>query len=273
MQQVYIFNDYNNDKSDYKVFGIGHEIWTHDYYVNRQDFEMYSLEYIVDGRGSITLNDVHSDQGAGDVVLLHKHSKHVYSLVKYHSVEKIWIMLDGALINSFITAFRIGKSFIFKAPSCAENFYRIASYAKELSTNYPELRRKVITEVASIFAKISDKMTGVDNDSLGYKIKLLLDEQIYKKYNLELLAKSLSYSKNYIISAFKKEYNDTPFNYLINLKINSAKQYLAHSLLPISDISDKLQFSHCSYFCDIFKRKVACSPSEYRRKNYKNKQL
>ena len=72
-------------------------------------------------------------------------------------------------------------------------------------------------------------------------------------------------SESQTIRLFKKNFGTTPYTYVLNKKINFAKKLLIDTNLSVKEISTKLCFSDEYYFSNIFKEKVGCSPSQYRR--------
>ena len=55
---------------------------------------------------------------------------------------------------------------------------------------------------------------------------------------------------------------NTPIEYRNNIRIEHAKALLQEGLL-VSEVGGQLGFSSPAYFCDAFKKRVGCSPSEF----------
>ena len=70
---------------------------------------------------------------------------------------------------------------------------------------------------------------------------------------------------------FKKNFGTTPYNYLLNRKIEIAKSLLSSSSWPIKNIAYALSFSDEQYFSCAFTKKTGISPKKYRDK-YSNYQ-
>ena len=52
---------------------------------------------------------------------------------------------------------------------------------------------------------------------------------------------------------------------MLQLRISKAKKLISSSGLSITDVCYTCGFSDPNYFARIFKKKVGCSPSEYKR--------
>ncbi|MDI4648466.1 response regulator [Cohnella hashimotonis] len=100
--------------------------------------------------------------------------------------------------------------------------------------------------------------------------RLIHDIQTYIKQNLreELSLKSISsaffYSPNYINSVFKREMNTTISEYVIQQKIDLAKEMLANPQFKIYEISESIGYVNEAHFRSKFKELTGYSPKEFR---------
>jgi AraC-like DNA-binding protein len=76
------------------------------------------------------------------------------------------------------------------------------------------------------------------------------------------VARQLALSPVYFSTLFTEQTGRRPGEYLIELRIERAKEYLREGSLQIIDISTLLGLSP-SYFSRLFKRKVGCTPGQY----------
>lgn len=93
-------------------------------------------------------------------------------------------------------------------------------------------------------------------------------EYIESHYNEPLavakLAERVGYSVTYFTKKFKKAFGCTPTDYIANLKISYAKNWLKNGSMSISDIASSLGFCDTSYFSNFFKAKTGLCPGYYR---------
>ena len=91
-----------------------------------------------------------------------------------------------------------------------------------------------------------------------------INANIGKAITLEDLAKAIGYNKRYFGKMFKKAFNISPLQYVMNKKVMSACQFLIGTNLSVREIAYKLGFENEFYFSRIFKNKTGKSPKAYR---------
>jgi len=81
---------------------------------------------------------------------------------------------------------------------------------------------------------------------------------------LEEICKIFSRSRSSISHTFKKETGKSFREYLIQVRLNSAKALLLHSKLSVSEIAFSVGFKDSNYFSNIFKKHIGQSPRKYK---------
>lgn len=83
---------------------------------------------------------------------------------------------------------------------------------------------------------------------------------------IQTAAKNCGISRRRFDDLFKKCFDVTPGRYLIDLKIEYAKRFLATSDAGISQIAELCGINDIYYFSKLFKKETGCTPSQYRAK-------
>ena len=83
---------------------------------------------------------------------------------------------------------------------------------------------------------------------------------------LEQIARECSMSVSKLKQIFREKAGCGPINYLIELRIEKAKQLIHASEMNVSEISDALGFASPHYFSRQFKKITGTSPREYAQK-------
>lgn len=90
-----------------------------------------------------------------------------------------------------------------------------------------------------------------------------IDEQI----SLKDLSIKAGYTESYITRVFKKKFGLTPHAFIVNTKVNKAKNKLLKSdNISIAELSNEVGFYDQSHLNKVFKRIYAVSPNKYTNK-------
>ena len=116
---------------------------------------------------------------------------------------------------------------------------------------------------------LSDLLSAQDDDSHKKMIREAL-EYIRTHYNSEIsltdIADHLHISNSYFSQLFGKEIGIGFAKYLMNYRIEKAKELLDRTNLRIYQISEKVGYPDVKYFMKLFKKSVGVSPQIYREK-------
>lgn len=97
--------------------------------------------------------------------------------------------------------------------------------------------------------------------------KEIIKLHLYSNLSIEELARLCNMSLSSFQREFKKEFNDTPNNFINTKKLEKAKELLSIADLSISEIAYEIGFNDPLYFTRFFKNNTGDSPTKYRSKN------
>lgn len=99
------------------------------------------------------------------------------------------------------------------------------------------------------------------------QIKEVIELHLFSSLKLEELAKLCHLSLSSFKREFKKEFDDSPTNYINNRRLDKAKELLNITDLSIGEIAYEIGFKDSLYFTRLFKNKIGMPPSTYRKEN------
>ncbi len=154
---------------------------------------------------------------------------------------------DRNVVDSY---FMLVKTLFSKEALILEKEAVIESFCIELFSRYCDKKRVVVT--------------GKSQKEEIEIIKNYLKKNLTKNPNLNELAEVAKISKYHLIRTFKKYEGITPHKYLLNLKIEYAKELLSKNM-PISFVALEVGLNDQSHLNRIFKQYFACTPKEYKK--------
>lgn len=118
------------------------------------------------------------------------------------------------------------------------------------------------------------------SEVIGNKNILMIDRKNYKNLlpvlsfiesnystdiNLSLLAKYCNMSETNFRRVFQQVMGISPIEYVINIRIDHAKELVRHTDLSVAEISSLCGFKDVEHFCRTFKKRTGISTSNYRK--------
>ena len=145
--------------------------------------------------------------------------------------------------------------------------------AEELIADYERMKKLFCfdgnrAQIFSIFYAILHKLCS-DNIPRELLCAVRLMNRNYCDASLanKKLAAECNISEVYFRKLFTNHFGISPKQFIIDLRIQKAKQLLMEGLLNVSAISEKCGFSNPYHFCRIFKQHTGTTPSKYRKDN------
>lgn len=109
-------------------------------------------------------------------------------------------------------------------------------------------------------------------DNRLVKAQQYITENISKNISRAEVANYLYLSEEYFSRWFSRETGDSFKNYVLNQKIDYAKQLLENTNFTVGIIASKIGCDNFSYFSKLFKKKVGVTPQDYRQ-NCQNREI
>lgn len=237
--------------------------------IERHDYEDCTVEFVYEGRGVLEINGVHCEPGPDSIYILHKHSVHKYWPDPADPWKKIFFVINGELMEQLFRAY--GVDDVYYIPDCAQLrpfFEEMLGLAKGSDSVHSHAALIFHRMLADIHELLYGAALTLPDDVL--QLKKMLDSGMEEKLNLSELCDKLHRSSAHMVRSFKAHLGATPYDYLMQKKVESAKLLLHHSYLSIKEIAAKLKFSDQYYFSNYFKRKTGVSPQNYRAKTRSN---
>ena len=136
-------------------------------------------------------------------------------------------------------------------------------------TFWPCRSRSLLLELLILMAKCFEQKKEVSDGEVlenVHDIITYLHTNYQNKITLDLLASKFNSNRTTLNEMFYKATNLSIINYLIDYRINLASTFLRDTLIPISEIIERVGFNDIAHFGRTFKKHTGMSPSKYRNK-------
>ena len=249
------------------------------------------IKYIVEGQLYLNIESAECSFNEGDVCFIHSRAFHQELLDKS----------DCIVINFAIKSHLLDESYLSEVSlDSFQQFLRTNLIKLGKKENYvqfvpkEEQSEEINRYVTTIFYELLKQRVGYIEISKGYIFRLLdyltrtysyrfseNETKIYQKnlfeavtkymqnnltnVTVEDLAKEFCFHPNYFNNLIKKQSGQTYSAYLIQLRINKAKDLLESTDLSVEEISWLVGYNNKGFFYKRFYEDVGMSPTKYRK--------
>lgn len=236
------------------------------YHITRPNSHIYCFEYVIDGEGVVWVDNRVNHPVKGDLYILPKGSHHDYYASPEHPFEKIWMNVSGPLCDELIRIYNLTGILLVKQIDIYPMFQEFLSTCENKELSLDEIYSRCSVLFHKIIIQISEHLSVNTQDTSAEatnEIKAFIDRHIYERINLEVLSKHIGLSPSQITRVFKKAFQQTPYDYILTRKIDTAKVLLKNTSLSVKEIAYKLNFTDEHYFSNIFLKKTGIRPGKY----------
>lgn len=224
-----------------------------------------------DGPTELTCKDTICRLDLGALLLINPFEVHCCNPIKkqartYHMMflDPNWCYeIQKHIFNNEVKEFIPFKRTILASPKLYDEYIEVNKFLFSNSF-YIEKEERLIMFLSKLFEKeCSFEESNIDNDNKEVeKIKNFIDENIDANITLLEISNEVNINQYKIIRLFNKTVYLTPHAYLMNAKINRAKELIKDGL-SLSEVCYSLNFFDQSHFTKCFKRVVAVTPKQY----------
>lgn len=124
----------------------------------------------------------------------------------------------------------------------------------------------LVDEILEKYTKSNSiEVINEEENKLLSNIEQYIIQNIKNPITLEDIALNVRYNESYITRVFKKKYGLTPHAFLVNKRIEKARnKMLNNKEISLAQLSSEVGFYDQSHFSKVFKRVFAISPNKYR---------
>lgn len=241
--------------------------------------DYYKIYYITRGTGILTLNSNEFKLSSGQLAITFPNVVISESTENPDPWEYYYIYFKSSCISDYLKIIGITETqpvFYANDTSDMSDIPLIFEELIQLNTiNSPSATFKRISLITQLFSSLfnkaetaSDSLHAMDSNLYVTQALRYFELNLHLKISVNEMAKSLGLNRSHFTRVFKQQMGISPNEYIIQLKIKKACEFLLLPNVSIASVANSLGYDQFS-FSRVFKQKVGISPSEYHKRNSK----
>lgn len=232
----------------------------------------YYLIYIISGKMQLISKNITGEALIGDVVIFPPKKEYGHIHPENEKLNYLWVHFTGSDVEKILNEYGIG---VFPQVNKTSEKNHIQTRFQRLFDCFlknDEFREKDLTaSLNKLLIEIARAIRDKDEPrkSLSKSLRYINDNYS-TAIKIPDLAKMENMSMTSFNMNFKEQIGVSPTKYIINIRMNMAKELLEASDLPIKEISLMCGYSDYHFFAKVFKKNIGTSPKNYRKEYCSN---
>lgn len=257
-----------------------------------------SIKSFSGGRALYQTSEGYFSVGDGEYLLLNCGQEYSISVDKATPVESFCVFFDPDLVETVHASMTMPSSRLLDNPDVqtTRSFHVV-----ERTYPHDDVISPALLRLRSMHARHADDVAWLQEELHDMLIRLVCKqtavlaeieqvpalraatrEELYRRLHLAReyaaaffdqsitlsdLAQVAGLSTNHLLRTFRSLFGQTPYQYLVGLRIDRARKLLETSGTPVTEICFAVGWKSLGSFNVLFHRHTGMSPSEYRRQN------
>ncbi len=248
----------------------GFEICDADYAIHRASFPYYSIEYVAGGRGRLQLAGQQYDLFPGAVFTYGPGVPQDIVTDAKDPLQKYFVDFAGTRADSLLERVSLAPSTVARvyAPGDVQRVFddlirdgsKGSGYCTELCTSLLEY---LILRIADSLMPWEARQTPAF--ATYQRCRQHIATHFESLHSLEQIAQQCHVDRAYLCRLFRRYDNQTPYRFLLRLKMNLAAEKLLNPGVLVKQVAADLGFEDPFHFSRAFKNVIGLSPEAFRR--------
>lgn len=239
----------------------------------RSGLNSFLFFIVEDGCGSLTYNGKEYALGTGDCVFIDCSQPYAHTTDNTLWTLR-WVHFYGPNMSAIYDKYlERGGSPHFTPRSREQYLSLVESLYSIADADIPLKDMKIYEKITGLLTLLMEdswhparSVQARDGRRSLQDVKEYLDTHYTEKITLEDLSRQFYIDKFYLAKLFKERFGLSILQYLMQLRITTAKRLLRFTDLSIEKIAAECGIEDGNYFARAFKKVEGCSPTEYRRR-------
>ncbi|MDC7126604.1 MAG: helix-turn-helix domain-containing protein [Spirochaetales bacterium] len=262
IHQAKRFYKYPTEKRIPEVAAGGREICSPGYKIKRKNFPFIALEFVSSGQGKLTLKDKTYSLDPGTIFVYGPNFEHSIESSTEKPLEKYFVNVQP---NKELLEWSLyGCAFHTSRPqSILLSFEELIDFGLDpspLAEKVCEKLFRLIIEKAEYSVLPHGKYSHLAYHSYR-RCKTIIETNYIELKSTEETAELCGISKTHICRLFARYDHQSPYRYLMGLKMNYAADLILTHGLSVKETAGKLGYEDQGHFSRAFKRSLGIAPS------------
>ena len=203
---------------------------------------------------------------------LNEKSTHIYTC-RYGFTEAVSPLYNFGTLTGFLMMGQVCDNKDKYSTLLTQSLFKVTNDKQkidELFSSIKEVPKQLFDSYILIMRVIAEYVTQTNRLFFGHGnqaqlIMKYIKQNYTSKITLDVLAEKFSCSQSMLVKCFKKEYDTTIMNALMDIRLKKAAEHLKNGRMSVKEIAAECGFSEQNYFSKAFSKKYGCAPSEYRK--------
>ncbi|WP_338539861.1 helix-turn-helix transcriptional regulator [Paenibacillus tundrae] len=242
--------------------------------------DLHEIIYVIDGKGSFTINGTKHSVQQGDLLVYNKGTLHeeksdpefplstYYCGFRFHDgihPDRDWVVSPGS--EPVIRSNRYSEELC----SLMQTMFNEFSIRED---GYEYISHHVLKAILVIIHRMSHHQRTASeivlSNNLAERVKDYLDTNYRQPIKLKELADHFHIDFYYLIHMYSKHYGTSPYHYLIQRRMGEATRLLVSTKKKVWEIAKLVGYDNPNYFTILFTKTVGESPRSFRKQNQKD---
>lgn len=224
----------------------------------------HSLHYVLRGEGYLLVDKERIKIEKGTVFLIRAHENIIYYPDRNNPWTFIWADFVGENLEAVFTKCGLEKNRHFLKPKTQEVGEWFVQMMDANFERGQHFQSSVI--LIRILSRLIEESSGHFTCSIDRIVRealIFINNNYRIEISLNVIAKSVGVSPNYLVNLFSSEVGYSPMKYLMLFRIANACDLLRENTYNIKQISKKVGYKDQLYFSRCFSKIKGVPPSDY----------
>ena len=235
----------------------------------------YQLLYIAAGKGEFYFKGSQEPTivTKGNMILFRPGEPQVYYYYAVDKTEVYWVHFTGFKVEEYLDRYELPKDenvfYTGVSPDYPWIYNQIIRELQIQRVNHEDMISLYMHHILITINRYIKEGRETKNDTINdiERAAHYFKDNYNKPISIEQYAEEHLMSVNWFIHSFKNVMKVSPMQYVISLRISTAKGYLENSEKNIAEISNEVGYENALYFSRLFRKYTGMTPTEYRKRN------